>query len=489
MSLLTVAACLAHSSLRAPAPAVNEPHYLAKARHWVDTGWCAGDFFLESSNPHLVFYTLVGPGTSMLPFATVAWLGRLLALALLATGWVALVRRLVSDEWAGWAATAVFLLTAAIGNLSGEWVVGGFESKVVAYGLLAWATACGLDHHHRRAGILSGLAISVHPIGGGWGLVLAVLARPWPIDRHRLQQAALVMLCALPGIIPALGLLGNGSARADTVQVFARLGHHLVPARFSPTWTTLYVALATVWLVARFRAKRSPAETWWMRLVLGSMMVAAAGWALALDTPPDPADASGMGIRLRLMSMKFYPYRLFDVLLPAALAISAAGLLTRWSSQRLRIAIPTMLLAVALVLPAPDRHPSRLPAELREDWTRTCSWIDTHLPPEAIVLTPRGSWAFKWYAKRAEYVVFKDCPQDAAGVLEWDRRRQARGRWLMDIQLGRPPLETTARAFGPLGITHILWRRADGLRSLEGFEALFSTPHHVVYAVPTADSK
>ncbi|GIT31832.1 MAG: hypothetical protein Ct9H300mP1_38780 [Planctomycetaceae bacterium] len=55
------------------------------------------------------------------------------------------------------------------------------------------------------------------------------------------------------------------------------------------------------------------------------------------------------------------------------------------------------------------------------------------------------------------------------------------GRWLMDIQLGRPPLETTARAFGPRAITHILWRRADGLRSLEGFETLFSTPHHVVY--------
>ena len=86
-------------------------------------------------------------------------------------------------------------------------------------------------------------------------------------------------------------------------------------------------------------------------------------------------------------------------------------------------------------------------------------------------------------------MVFKDCPQDAAGVLEWDRRRQARGRWLMDIQLGRPPLETTARAFGPQAITHILWRRTDGLRSLEGFEAIFKTPHHVVYSVPATGSK
>ena len=489
MSSLAAAACLAHSALRAPAPGVNEPHYLAKALHWIEPAWCQGDFFLESSNPHLVFYTLVGPGTAVLTFPAVAWLGRVLVLSLLATGWVAMVRRLIPDTWAGWTATTAFLLAAAIGNLSGEWVVGGFESKVVAYGLLAWSSAFGLAQSRRLAGVLCGLAISIHPIVGGWGLVLAVLARPWPIDRHRLQQAALVVICALPGIIPALGLLGNGSPRADTVQVFARLGHHLVPTRFSLISTTLYVALASAWLVARFRAQRSPAETWWVRLVLGSVAVAAAGWALALDTPPNPADAPDAWTRLRLVSMKFYPYRLFDVLLPAALAISAAGLLARWPSLRLRIAIPAVLLVVALALPAPDRNPSRLSQELLDDWTRTCGWIDDHLPPAAIVLTPRGSWAFKWYAKRAEYVVFKDCPQDAAGILEWDRRRQARGRWLMDIQLGRPPLETTARAFGPRAITHVLWRRSDGLRSLEGFEAIFQTPHHVLYSVPAAGSK
>ena len=152
MSSLAAAACLAHSALRAPAPGVNEPHYLAKALHWIDPAWCQGDFFLESSNPHLVFYTLVGPGTAVLTFPAVAWLGRVLVLSLLATGWVAMVRRLVPDTWAGWTATTAFLLAASIGNLSGEWVVGGFESKVVAYGLLAWSSAFGLAHRHRLAG-------------------------------------------------------------------------------------------------------------------------------------------------------------------------------------------------------------------------------------------------------------------------------------------------------------------------------------------------
>ena len=46
-------------------------------------------------------------------------------------------------------------------------------------------------------------------------------------------------------------------------------------------------------------------------------------------------------------------------------------------------------------------------------------------------LTPRESFAFKWMAERAEYVCYKDCPQDAAGILEWNRRLW----WLHDWTL------------------------------------------------------
>ena len=48
------------SAVRAPVPAVNEPHYLSKAKHYWNPNWCRGDFFLESSNTHLVFYQTFG---------------------------------------------------------------------------------------------------------------------------------------------------------------------------------------------------------------------------------------------------------------------------------------------------------------------------------------------------------------------------------------------------------------------------------------------
>jgi hypothetical protein len=55
-------------------------------------------------------------------------------------------------------------------------------------------------------------------------------------------------------------------------------------------------------------------------------------------------------------------------------------------------------------------------------WRDVCQWMKTHAPPDALVHTPHFSGTFKWFAERAEYVNFKDCPQDARGIIEWNRR-------------------------------------------------------------------
>ena len=48
----------------APAPHVNEAHYLAKAKHYWQPDWCPHDPFLESGNAHLTFTWTVGWWTS-----------------------------------------------------------------------------------------------------------------------------------------------------------------------------------------------------------------------------------------------------------------------------------------------------------------------------------------------------------------------------------------------------------------------------------------
>ncbi len=42
--------------------------------------------------------------------------------------------------------------------------------------------------------------------------------------------------------------------------------------------------------------------------------------------------------------------------------------------------------------------------------------------PEAVFITPADQQTFKWYADRAEVACWKDMPQDAARIIQWDQR-------------------------------------------------------------------
>jgi len=61
-------------------------------------------------------------------------------------------------------------------------------------------------------------------------------------------------------------------------------------------------------------------------------------------------------------------------------------------------------------------------AQRHEDWVACCQWIERHTTPNAIFLTPRTQQTFLWYAQRAEVVNWKNCPQDARGVVQWLKR-------------------------------------------------------------------
>lgn len=147
---------LIYSAVQAPVPGVNEPQYLGKAAHYWDASWAAGDRFLDSSNPHLVFYFTVGWLTRFLPLAATAWIARVAGYGLLAIGWTALASAITRSWWAAATSAAFFLLCGSVGNLSGEWLVGGIEGKTFAYGLLFLAISLWLKER------LSASALCLH---------------------------------------------------------------------------------------------------------------------------------------------------------------------------------------------------------------------------------------------------------------------------------------------------------------------------------------
>ncbi|MEO1994026.1 MAG: DUF6798 domain-containing protein [Planctomycetaceae bacterium] len=465
----SVAASLfAFGYFQAPVPGVNEAHYLSKARFYWDPSWCVGDLFLESVAAHRVFYQLVGGLTLWCNLEQTAWVLRILGALLLAHGWVQMAQQFGGRGWAALWSAWLFLAQSVTISFSGEWIVGGTESKVFAYGLAFWALGSVGRRLWWRAAALAGLSISMHPVVGMWCLicggsailVLAARARPgrrtWP---ELAGGMAVLVGCALPGVFPAIGLaLNSGNdpvvrTDADYVQVFYRLAHHLDPLRFPLRAYVIYGALLAGWIVwhrrnrLHFRdgptsetASESAAHRTWNRRFLYGFVVASAvvaGCGLLLGLGPRPAlEMPAFALRARLL--RFYPFRVFDVILPIGWCLLLAELMSAAAVSRLRTLVPWAVSAACLVFslayPASSRDHDQMSAARRRDWEQVCAWVRTHTPQQALVLTPRDSFAFKWYAERAEFFSAKDCPQDAAGIIEWFRRSRQVTGWAAEAR-------------------------------------------------------
>jgi hypothetical protein len=210
------------------------------------------------------------------------------------------------------------------------------------------------------------------------------------------------------------------------------------------------------------RARRHDRRhSWFQWTVTASLFIAVIGLAIGFEHP-------------RADWMKFYPFRLADVLLPVSVSLliarrfgsasepAAGQVAANWRHPANWRPLSMWLATVASVLfglsllnplgedPTRTRTPpklwidvigkwfwppededdrSKLSPELWDDWIAMCDWVRANTPADTVVLTPRYSWAFKWYAERAEYVSLKDCPQDPRGIVEWHRRVMYWVKW------------------------------------------------------------
>jgi hypothetical protein len=446
-----------------PVPDVNEAVYLTKARHAADPAWAVGDFFLETPDAHGVFYVLFGPVAAALPLAQAAWLGRLLGWLALAVGFRhAVVPLLTGPGLRGVAArivaAAIFAVATRTTTAAGEWVLGGCEAKVFAWA--AVLAGVGEIASGRLAGavLLCGAATALHPIVGGWGLVAACMSRcgewlrewghPRPVmlaeeegNRSRgaggLLIAALLIVgglaLAVIGVVPALGLsAGVDSAdKAVAVRTYVaeRLSHHLRPFTFAEPLVARHLLASLVWWLLTRLERPTAARRRVHRFTLAALGIALAGWLLACLEPFAPT--------MVLSLLRFYWFRLADIMVPFSLAVTAAAVweddaaCDRLLPGRRRLIQAGLVLLLALDLAAQRLHwplPGASVAPRADvhvsakDWADICDWLAVHAPPGARFLTPRGSASFTWRTGRPEVVSWKNSPQDAASLVEWRRR-------------------------------------------------------------------
>lgn len=428
-----------------PVPDVNETVYLTKARHAADPGYAAGDFFLETPDAHGVFYLLLGPLAASVSLETAAWIGRIAGWLALAVGFHHLSLPMLGGAsargtWTRIAAAALFSAGLRFTSAAGEWVIGGCEAKVFAWALVLGGLGELVRGRFASAWCMLGGATAFHPIVGGWAMLAAVAA--WasgerrPTRRPRAITVALVVAgaaLAAAGVVPALTLSAGADAatRAEAARIYVveRLHHHLLPRTFPAGFIPRHVLAIVAWWLLDRLAPASRARGRLTRFTLASLAISGAGLAIAALEPWAPATVYGL--------LRFYWFRLADVAVPLALAISTAGVLADDAACRRLFPVSpavirglTGLLLLADVA-AESKHwplPGRTVVARGDSkveavaWADICAWARDHLPPGTCVLTPRGAASFTWQTGLPEVVAWKNSPQDAASLVAWRKR-------------------------------------------------------------------
>jgi len=432
-----------------PPPDVNEAHYLAKAKDFWQPEWIAPrDLFLDSADAHLVFYWTFGWVTQYATLPHTAWIGRVLTWLLLAVSWQRLSfavvpRRMMSLLTAG-------LLVALIhwGHLAGEWLIGGVEAKGFAFVLVFLGLEALVRGRWHAAFLLCGAATAFHVLVGGWSIIAAGFA--WLLsgeDRPslvRLMPAVLgAVILSLAGVIPALrltlGLDPETVTRANEIYVFFRLPHHLVPHTFPWYRVLMHVLLVagTGFLFWKVRNDERAARL--RRFVVGSLVIAVMGGMIDIAT----YISGDRELAARLL--RYYWFRLSDVMVPLGAALAWGLLIARYWPRMKDVAGTLIAAAVVLILVTIGTTWQRMEvapyarADLQVDvapyyeaaageygqidqWHEITKSIRQRTPADAVFMTPPLQYTFKWNAHRAEVVNFKDIPQNAAGIVKWRRR-------------------------------------------------------------------
>lgn len=429
-------------------PMVNEAHYLVKAKNFWQPDWCANDLFAASSKAHTTFYVLFGWLTQFTSFEVTAWVGRFTGWAMLALGLQQLTWNMVGRRYASLGVAAIWIAGIQYGNLAGEWVIGGIEAKVPAYGLILLALSNLIQRHWNRVWIYLGAASAFHVLSGGWSVIAAAIAwwfteRRQPDSKHFFTPSLFIGgAVALLGLVPAvwltLGASSEDSAFAARIYSYYRIKHHLLPADFQLSWFIRHgvlIAWTAVVSVAFWKNDGLARRMGWF--TVGAVAIAAAG--LIVGTLP--ALMPDLAAKL----LRYYWFRLADAVVPLMFALMSIKLLESHGKPNQRIAgIAILVAAIVLVGDTAYRRstlgvpPScsndllgleigaspKQQQKVFRDWRSVCRWARLSTPNDEVFLTPRHQQTFKWYAERAEVVNWKDVPQDASSLKEWNRRFQ-----------------------------------------------------------------
>jgi hypothetical protein len=400
-------------------PSNNEYVYLLQlAKLWnpdlLSNDWTfSGPLFT-----HFVFNFIFGSLTLLFSLEVVGWIGRILSWSLIL---VALLQFGKQFRIPLWMITVSILLWLFYRQsiVGGEWILGTFEAKCIAYALLFFSLNGFIRQGLIWPSILLGLAFSFHPLVGLWGALavgFSLIVLRYPIVAL-IKSGCYTALFALPGLIPLLATSFEGGRESSEAWRFIALvviPYHLDPFYFGGSGKLLLLAILMCFNWFQFK---SDSESHALRLLISFQAFLGLFFAL--------------GFLARFTNnyqlLMFMPCRLFPVLLPLFFFLHLMSALHHCGS----IKAGKGLVMVGFLAFASFGNPVQLFVDRvvyhYEQWTRqegdletAFKWIAKNTPANSIVILPPWRSDSFYFSQRAQIANL--------WVPRWDRLTEWRER-------------------------------------------------------------
>lgn len=479
----------------------GEEQYFAMAKAFVDPGWIPGSLSLKDvPGSRIVFDSVIGRLLGFMSFEQVALAGRALCALLLAWPLARLCRQLELSNLLSLFLLEFVCLLSHQSFFGKEWMIGAFESKVVAYAFVFASLSLRLDRRDVASVVCAAVAVWFHVlVGGWWGIALFAHLL---LSREPLQHVARGALAFAVLVAPTAAYLAvHYAARnpnvidgivASRVYVYFRNPHHLdlvAQLRYPGSLAQVGVVLSLLSAALCVRLMLRSNDQMLRRLALFTLIffaVQLAGLAVA------PFDPDGV-------FLKYYPYRssalsfLLTLLilarlvarpvlreaLPAALRLAASpsnGAAVRSTAVMAAGLVAGLAIKLGVNLHESWQvlHPS--PAEAAR--LAMYDWIRTHTPRGAVILDldRRERIDFIRRTGRESYAVYKFNPTTNRLIHDWYLRVLDRNRALAD-----PGHALALARQGRIG-----YALANTALTAEGFRLVHREPGYYFYVLPGA---
>lgn len=410
----------------------NEPDVLPLARQFFDHGWLPNDWYLNlNKNYQYPFDFVFGFVVYKLGFHVGAEIGRLLIYSFLAIAIFVFWRTIKLPFSLGLICLLIFLNHQSL--IAGEWIVGGVETKTIAYAFVFLSLSAYLSKKYLLGFALAGAAISFHVLIGSYALFCLIIAVAFTeakqLNLGMVKQSWPLFITGFFGLqaifLQLLPQSNVDTAKAWKIYVEYRHPQHLLPPYWEGYFWIFELIFALIIFLAIFIVRRSNINRFISAYALGSVILFTIGLIL-----------HGLG---KITLLRFYWFRFPDVMIPFMLPILLALIINDMAIDRSNAISklknrnfiifnwPSAILTIIVISIVTfsifqfQTHIRNSP-ESKSEPQVVFEWIASNTPKQAIFLVDPTIPYFYIHGQRSIFCSFKHVPIYPVDIIKWYER-------------------------------------------------------------------